>query len=126
MKTIHVAQLGTPGRQWKAWEDALSEAEFDVRSVDPLAMERLTGCTRPGDTVLFDGLLPNLSRHIRHTCARCPEVNIIVATEVDSFAIRYEVMHLNGAIYVSGPTSPDRFVERVRSMIQRECFSDAV
>ena len=126
MKTIHVVQLGISNRQWNVWVDALVEAGYDLKSVDPLSMELLTCHTCPGDTVLFSGLLPNLSRYIQRISARSPNVNIMVACENDSFAVRYEVMLHNEAFYVSGPMEPERFVETVRSVVLRQPLSDAV
>ncbi len=80
-------------------------------------MELQTCRACPGETVLIDGMLPQLSRYIQRICARCSDINVIVVTEVDSFTVRYEVMHLNGAIYVSGPMPPERFVETLKSLV---------
>lgn len=80
-------------------------------------MELQTCPARPDDTVLFDGLLPNLARYIQRICARKSDINIIVATEEDSVDIKYEVQHLNGAIYLSGPIDSDEFVKIAHSIV---------
>lgn len=110
---MNVATQKEPCAQWSAWIDALAESGFDVNVVTPSGMEMKNPSTKGGDTILLDGMLPNLSGLIMCICARCPEVQIIVATPIDSFTIKYEVLHLNGTIYISGPMASDRFVETV-------------
>ena len=119
MKNIHIAQLGKPSRQWQAWIKALAGAGFEIKAVNPLAMELQVFRAQPDDIVLLDGMLPNLVRFIQRVCALCPDVQVIVATEVDSFTVKYEVMNLNGAIYVSGPMPGDQFAATVQSIVTR-------
>lgn len=113
MKTINIAQYGSPGSQWRQWIKALAEAEFEVCTVNPLSMELPAGSMCCGDVVLVDGMLPNLRRFVEHLHDQCPGIHVVVATEERSFTIRYEVMLLKEAVYVSGPMSGRDFTEAV-------------
>lgn len=117
MKKIILAQLGKPSRQWQVWIDALAESEdFEINAVHLLSMELQKIHADPGDVVLFDGMLPNLSRFIQRTRAQSPDAHIIVATDVESFVIRYEIMHVHEIIFFSGPLGADQFLEALRSV----------
>ncbi|MDF7798670.1 hypothetical protein P4C99_04300 [Pontiellaceae bacterium B1224] len=116
MKTIRLVQMGTPSRQWAGWIEALEDAGFTMCNVTPMALELQSIYAKPGEIVLFDGMLPNLSRFIERTCAQNPEVHVVVATEIDSFTVKYEVLLTNGAIYISAPANSDALVKAIQSI----------
>ena len=117
MKKINTVHLGKPSAQWKAWIRKLSEAGFEIKAVDTLAMELQSFSACPDDVILLHGMLPHLHRIIARTCARHPEAPIIVATEFDHFSINDDALHLDGVIFVSGPMALDRFVTTIREIV---------
>ena len=120
MKKLSLAVQGNPCEQWCSWIDALSRSGFEINLIRPTVGEPPDANTESGDTIVLDGMLPNLARLIVCICARHPDSQIIVATASDSFTIKYEVLHLNGAIYVSGPMASERFVETIRGFSEME------
>ena len=120
MKTIHIAVQGEPSSQWREWVEALSQVGLNANVMAPEKIEDQVAKAHPGDTILLDGLLPDLSEAIYRTCSCAPETNVIVLTEVDSFSIYYEVLSVGGAIYLSGPLSKEHFAEAVKNVIIRE------
>ena len=123
MKKVLIAQLGVPSIQWQAWIHALAIAGFETHSVSPLAIELQSLLVPPGHVLLIDGMMPRLSRFIQHTCAQSPDATIIVATETDSFTVKYEVLNQDGAIYVSGPMPADQFAATVQSVLSPKLVS---
>ena len=90
-----------------------------------MAMELQAVHARSGDVVLVDGMLPNLRRFISRTLSRCPEAHVIVVTDIYSFAVYYEVLHLGGANYFSGPMDAERFVETIQETTEHDQFHAA-
>ena len=57
------------------------------------------------------------------TMALLSDATIIVATETDSFTVKYEVLNQDGAIYVSGPMPADQFAATVQSVLSPKLVS---
>jgi DNA-binding NarL/FixJ family response regulator len=108
-----------PSTQWQEWMYALVEADYRVRVVDPAVIESYRYEDVSADVILFDGMLP-LKKLISRIGALCPETKIVVATETNFFSIRYEVMHLGGALYLFGPMPPDEFIETIQGTFVQE------
>lgn len=114
MKKINRLRTDNPSARWQTWIQGLKSAGLTIRFIDRSALQADDVTKLFGDAILLDGLLPQLPRLIVSISARHPDVPIIVATEVDSFTIYYEVLH-DGAIYVSGPLSATEFVSAIQS-----------
>lgn len=109
MKKLSVVQAGSISAQWQVWIDGLSEAGFDIRMLDHATLDPHDLSELFGDAILLDGMLPRLPQLIASIGARHPDMQIVVATEVASFTIYYEVQHLNGTVYVYDPLSAKEF-----------------
>ncbi len=97
------------------WIQELFKAGFtvevlDASGIDPHVLPKLTG-----GTILLDGMLTRLSRLIRAICARHPDIQVVVATDVYSFAVHCEVLHFDGITYIFGPLSDDAFASEIKA-----------
>lgn len=77
-------------------------------------MELQTVFARPGEIVLLDGRLPNLSRFIKRTHDSCPNVHIVVASDADS--LPEEPLSSIGVHYIPGSVPPRELVKEIRKL----------
>lgn len=113
MKTLNIVLSSEPSAQWKEWINAFVRAGFKVKVIEPTGTRSDSYEVQPGDAVLLDGMLPHLCRFAGYLNRLFPGLPMIVATETDSFTIKYEVMELDNTIYVAGPVSSEQFVEMI-------------
>ena len=116
MKTINIVVTGSRGNQWRYWIGALAGAGYQINIVDLFLIESKSIAIERGDIILLDGMIPNLSRSISHLCILYPETQVVVASVAKSFSIHYEVLQSEGAIYISGPMPPEKFVESIKGI----------
>ena len=114
MKTIYIVVSGTRGSLWRFWISALSAAGYNIDILDAAVMESASVEVQSGDTILLDGMLPDLSMCISRLCALYPETRLIVASETNAYSVQYEVLEHTGSSYVSGPMPPAMFVEAMQ------------
>lgn len=120
MKTICIIYRKNPGTQWQIWARTIAAAKFKVKIVDLERVPAHTADELHGDVFLLDGMQPNLAGCIKQLHRMCPDSRIIVATEVDSSRINYDVLYHNEALYVSGRFRPDEFEETIRKLASHE------
>ncbi len=118
MKTLNVVLSNEPSAQWEEWINALVCAGYEVKVIEPSGTRSNAYEVLPGDAILLDGMLPHLRRFAGYLQRLFPGLPTIVATETDSFTIKYEVMELDNARYVSGPLSAEQFVETIGRIIE--------
>lgn len=116
MKSLGVLGRQDYGEYWQAWIAALYDSGFEIRLIHRRTVEDQSSVIERVDAVLVDGSLSCLSQLIEHVSAHFPDAKIIVATEVSSFEIYYDVVQL-GAYYLAEPASSQHFVQTIRRIV---------
>jgi len=119
MKTISIILSRAPSAQWEEWINALIHAGFKVKVVEPMGTMGSSYDVLPGDAVVLDGMLPHLGRFMAYLQRLFPGLPTIITSETVSFTIEHEAMHLDEAVYISGPLPPEQFVEAVDQVAAR-------
>lgn len=120
VKTISIIYRKNATAQWQVWARTIAASNFKIKIVDPARRPSHTAAELFGDAFLLDGMQPDLAECITYLHGKCPDSRIIVATEVDSFRINYDMLHDNKALYASGPSRADEFAATIQHLVGDE------
>ncbi len=117
MKTLSILTQENPSRQWCEWINALTETNLVIREINaaPVDFDQLV--TLRSDAILLDGMLPHLKRIIALLHALHPQTRILVATDVASFTVKYEMQSVGESSYLAGPMAAAAFAKEVCAKI---------
>jgi DNA-binding NtrC family response regulator len=108
MNAINIIRNSQHPPVWIDWIEALHTD--GIKTVDiPQDQFFSDPEIEPEQTVIVDGLLPDLSGVIRQITCHSPNAHIIVVTKQSSFTVYYEALKF-GATYITELSSPEKFV----------------
>lgn len=113
MKTLSLLIQENPSRQWCAWINALTETDLVIKEINASPVDYDELVALHSDAILLDGMLAHLTQIITLLHALHSQTRILVATEVESFTVFYEMRSLGETAYLAGPMDPAQFAKDV-------------
>lgn len=113
MITLSILTQETPSCQWCEWINSLTKTNLLIRDINAAPIDYDELIALQSDAILLDGMLPHLTRIITLLHALHPQTRILVATDADSFTIRYEMQSLGETAYLAGPMDAAQFAKDI-------------